>query len=277
MATLLARTLSDALLLNAWQRVQVNAGGPGSDGVTIDQFNLDADARLRRLRKQVLDNRYMPQPLRRIALQRPGRSPRLLAVPTVRDRILQTAAALALGPELEQVFGPCSFGYRPGRCVIQAVEHVIRGHEHGFEWAVDADIHGFFDHIPHASLLERLKQTVPDHSLSPLIEQWLLTPTIVDGLPQRSEQGIAQGSPISPLLANLYLDGLDRCVASAEQWLVRYADDFLILCRSYDRAEIALEQAGQWLSEQGLDFAYDKTRITCFANGFEFLGAAGDA
>lgn len=273
MPTLLAQTLSDRTLFAAWQRVQVNAGGPGTDGVTIEQFNAEAEQRIRRLRKQVIDGRYVPQPLRRIAMHRSGRRPRLLAVPSVRDRVLQTAVALTLGPVLEQTFGEQSFGYRPGRSVADAVEHVIAGRERGFRWVVDADIHAFFDHVRHTQLVARLSERLEDRGLIPLIEQWLSVPVIEEGEPVRIEHGIAQGSPLSPLLANLYLDGFDRSIAGRGQWLVRYADDFLIQCRSYDTAEHALESAATWLARHGLEIAYDKTSITSFRNGFDFLGA----
>ncbi|MDX9716208.1 MAG: CRISPR-associated endonuclease Cas1 [Thauera sp.] len=277
MPTFLAHALSDKTLYSAWQRVQVNAGGPGADGVTIEQFNDEIEVRLRRLRKQVIDGRYVPQPLRRVAMHRAGRRPRLLAIPSVRDRVLQTAVALVLGPALEKTFGNSSFGYRPGRCVTDAVEHVIAGRERGFHWAVDADIHAFFDHVPHAQLIERLSERISDPSLTPLITQWLATPVIEDGQPIKLETGIAQGSPLSPLLSNLYLDGFDRCIANPQQWLVRYADDFLILCKHYDAAEHALEQASRWLSDHGLEIAYDKTRITRFRDGFDFLGVHFEA
>ncbi|WP_172202837.1 CRISPR-associated endonuclease Cas1 [Niveibacterium sp. COAC-50] len=270
--TLLQRTLQEDILLAAWQRVQDNDGVAGCDGVTIDAFARNAMSRIQQLADEVRNGAYRSQPLRPIELPRPGRAPRLLAVPTVRDRLLQTAATLALTPELEPHFEDESFAYRPGRCVPQAIERVIRGRERGNQWVVDADIHSYFDNIPHAELLERLCALVPDDSLLTLIINWIQAPLQQPhGLVARA-CGIPQGGPISPLLANLYLDDFDETIARPGRWLVRYADDFVILCANCEDAELALEQTDQWLAAAGLELNFDKTRITTFAQGFSFLG-----
>ena len=269
---LVGQALSDDTLMLAWARVKANGGVGGTDGVSLADFSNGAMGRIARLRDQVRDGRYTPQPLLQVALPRPGRGPRLLAIPAVRDRILQTAVTMVLNPILDPHFEDESYAYRPGRSVRQAVDRVAQLRDAGYVVAVDADIHSFFDNIPHQQLLERYAMYVDDASLLPLISGWLNTPIqTAEGL-VRPLAGIAQGSPLSPLLANLYLDGFDEAIAVGERRLVRYADDFVILCRDIQSAEQALEDAALWLGAAGLDLNYDKTRLTTFDHGISFLG-----
>ena len=275
--TLLDRLLADDTLALAWARVRSNGGGAGADGVTVEEFAGDALTRIARLRDQLRDGRYSPTPLLRIELPRPGREPRLLAVPPVRDRVLQSAAALVLTPLLDPQFEDESFAYRPGRSVRDAIERVVAARDEGFDHVVDADIHLFFDEIPHDALVQRLAALLPDGSLLPLVRQWLATPVQTASGCHRPLRGIAQGSPLSPLLANLYLDGFDEAItAVAGRRLVRYADDFLILCRDMESAEHALEDAALWLAGAGLELNFEKTRIATFAQGIGFLGVRFD-
>ncbi|WP_374326921.1 CRISPR-associated endonuclease Cas1 [Azonexus sp.] len=271
--SLLDLALTDQNLLAAWQRVCDNDGAPGGDGITLEAFGANLTQRLAVLRAQVRDGRYVTQPLLRIALERPGKTPRLLGIPAVRDRVLQSAFTLVLTPLIDPRFAEASFGYRPGRSVAQAVQRVIDGRDKGLQWVVDADISSYFDTVAHESLLKRLVPYLPDASLLPIIEQWLAAPVkTAEGMEKRS-QGLPQGSPISPLFANLYLNPLDELLtANPDWWLVRYADDFVILTPGLDEAEQALERSGQWLEQAGLELNFDKTRIASFALGFDFLG-----
>lgn len=264
--------LRDDTLLTAWQRVWENAGMAGVDGMSVKAFNVDVINRIGRLRTQLRERRYTPGPLLQVVLPRPGKTPRLLAVPSVRDRLLQTAAALVLTPLLEPHFEQDSYGYRPRRSVAQAIARVIAGREAGFRYVVDADIHAYFDHIPRHQVLDQLRPYLPDESLLPLIRLWLEAPIQTRRGLEYPQVGIAQGSPLSPLLANLYLDPFDEAMARDDRWLVRYADDFVILCRDNDSAERTLEEAGNWLSAAQLEFNFDKTRIVTFDMGFTFLG-----
>ena len=270
---LLQLATTDDMLAFAWSRVRANGGGPGVDGVSLERFSDDLLERLAKLRKQIAGNTYVPDPLLRIELPRPGKAPRLLAVPTVRDRVLQTAVAQILVPILDPLFEDESFAYRPGRSVQDAVTAIVKARDDGFEHVVDADIQAFFDNIPHEELLGKLTEVLPDDSLQPLIASWLNVPIKTKDGFERPECGVPQGSPMSPLLSNLYLDGLDEVLARDEQLrLVRYADDFVILARDNHTAEIALEEASLWLAEAGLAINFDKTRITTFDQGFSFLG-----
>ena len=271
--SLLAHALTDDALTHAWSRVKENGGGPGADGVNIVRFGDDLLARLAKLRGQVKSGTYVADPLLRIELPRQGRAPRLLAVPTVRDRVLQTAVAQVLGPILDPTFEEESFAYRPGRSVRDAIATVIAARDSGYTCVVDADIEAFFDNIPHVELLEKLAPALPDQSVQPLIKTWLGAPIKTGSGFIRQERGVPQGSPISPLLSNLYLDAFDETLAADEmRRLVRYADDFVILAADNHTAELALEDAGIWLAGAGLAINFDKTRITNFEQGFTFLG-----
>ncbi len=272
--------LSDDALTYAWLRVKENGGGAGVDGVNLARFGEDLLIRLAKLRAQVRQGTYLPDPLLRIELPREGRAPRLLAVPTIRDRVLQTAVTQVLNPILETTFESESFGYRAGRSVRDAVAAVIQARDDGFTWVVDADIEAFFDHIPHNELLAKLTAVLPDDSLQSLIAAWLSMPIKTATGFIRSDCGVPQGSPLSPLLANLYLDAFDEAMTVDDtQRLVRYADDFVILASSNAAAESALQHASDWLSAAGLSIHPDKTRIISFEQGFTFLGVrfAGQA
>jgi len=270
---LLDLAATDENLALAWSKVKANGGGAGADGVTLERFAEGLLERLAKLRHQVLNGTYVPDPLLRIELPRPGKTPRLLAVPTVRDRVLQTAVCQILVPIIDPLFEDESFAYRPGRSVPDAVEAVVAARDEGFVYVVDADIQAFFDNIPHEELLAALSSVLPDQSVLPLVARWLVGPVKTPEGFVKMSCGVPQGSPISPLLANLYLDPFDEAIAENEnRRLVRYADDFVILARDIESAELALEEAALWLSAHGLEINFDKTRITHFDLGFNFLG-----
>jgi CRISPR-associated protein Cas1 len=265
--------LADATLYAAWEKVRDNDGMPGVDGVSLEQFGEKLFSRLISLRDSVQTGHYRPQPLLQVTLERPGKKDRHLAVPTVRDRILQTAAARVLAPVLEQEFEHCSYAYRAGRSVPMAVARVAHYRDQGYRWVVDADISSFFDNIDHETLLTKLRRTLPDHSLLPLIELWLAAVIHSPGRqPRLLTKGVAQGSPLSPLLANLYLDELDEALLENDLRLVRFADDFVILCRRLGDAEAALELTENVIESLRLNLNPDKTRIVHFDAGFRFLG-----
>ncbi|MDO5691291.1 MAG: CRISPR-associated endonuclease Cas1 [Pseudomonadota bacterium] len=266
----------------AWERVQDNRGGPGVDGVRIEDFAPDAPTRLRDLARQILGGRYQPTPLRVLRIPKPpaehepDHAPtrwRTLAIPCVADRVLQTAVAMILQPRLEREFEDNSFAYRRGRGVQQAVARVTRYRDEGFMWVVDADIEDFFGTIPHDRLIQRLGTLVPNPPLLKLVQDWLRAPLQPDDGPAVvPQEGIPQGSPLSPLLANLYLDTLDEAALSANLRLVRFADDFVVLCRTREKAQEALELTADVLLALELRLNSQKTRIVDFHQGFRFLG-----
>lgn len=280
--SLLVSALSHSQLAAAWERVAANAGAAGVDGVTVQAFGQQRAVHLRALQSAVLGGRYQAAPLRECLIPKApaeqGTAPALgamrrLAIPTVADRVLQTAVALALTPVLEREFADTSFAYRRGRSVQQAVARVEQLRDQGFVWVVDADIEAFFDSIPHAPLLKALTPFARDDRLLGLVGQWLAAPLLtLGGRLMPRHQGAPQGSPLSPLLSNLYLDTLDDALIDADHRIVRFADDFVILCRQRADAQEALELTQDVLQSLALRLNSEKTRIVDFNAGFKFLG-----
>jgi len=231
---------------------------------------------LHALRVEVLARDYQPAPLLGVSLPKPGGGARGLAIPTVRDRVLQTAVAQTIAPLLEARFADCSYAYRPGRGVADAVGQVVRHRDAGLHHVVDADIEQFFDNIDHALLLEHLQAALPPSAagIIILVGLWLaadLHPA-GGGAARLVERGVPQGSPLSPLLSNLYLDPLDRRMMAAGHALVRYADDLVVACPDATAARQALRDLRESLAPLRLKLNERKTRLTTFDDGFRFLG-----
>jgi CRISPR-associated protein Cas1 len=253
-------------LTEAWIRTLKNGGGPGGDGETLQHFARNAEFRLARLSHELQADLYRPGPLRRLQVPKRSGGMRSLSIPCIVDRIAQRAAASVLSAALEPEFSDSSFGYRPGRSVAQAVARVDVLRRQGYGWVVDADIKGFFDNVPHSPLLARLRDAAIDPALCDLIALWLdgFSP---DGI------GLAQGSPLSPVLANLHLDALDDSFGDkGPVRIVRFADDFVLLTRCRPGAEAALSRARDRLADAGLQLNLAKTRIVPFDQALRFLG-----
>ncbi len=269
--------INQETLFLAWVKVRQNDGCAGVDGVTIDQFNQCLVQHLSELQQQVDSGQYRPQALLRIYIRKPDKQ-RPLSIPTVRDRILQTAITDYLTPILEPHFEAVSFAYRKGKSVDQAIQRVIQHYQSGFQWVVDADIRSYFDEVNHKALLDLLASYLDragsEHTEQVLwlIRLWLECP-VQDGDDRlKKEKGIAQGSPVSPLLSNLFLDQLDDALLARNKRIVRFADDFLILCKSRKQAEQCLKLTGEILADLQLEMNQEKTHITHFDQGFQFLG-----
>jgi CRISPR-associated protein Cas1 len=272
-SVVLRQALSDQHLWCAWERVRDNQGCAGADGQSLQAFGGEVLHQLQVLKAEVLSSRYAPRPLKRVEIPKRQGGTRTLAIPTVRDRVLQCAVALVLNPLLDAAFDDASFGYRPGRSVQQALARVIDGRDQSLQTVVDADIESFFDQIDHGLLLAQLSTHLNDTALSNLISLWLSAVLHTPGEPAcLLTRGVPQGSPLSPLLANLYLDPFDQCLRQAGLRLVRYADDFVVMCTSVAQAQHALGQVRESLSALKLRLNADKTRVTTFAAGFIFLG-----
>jgi len=259
----------------AWQRVEYNEGCAGCDGVTIDRFGDRLDRELRLLQQSTALGVYRPLPLRRIMVEkRPGSAKlRRLLVPAVRDRVLQTAVASRLSASFEEEFLESSFAYRPGRSVDRAIARVTQLRDRGFFYVVDADITNFFDSVDQSLLLSLLATQNHDAALLPMLESWIRAEYWDGARLRKLTRGIAQGSPLSPLLANFFLNEFDLTLQKSDSHLIRYADDFLVLSRTEEGAKAAFEMAAAWLASRKLRLNQDKSRITSFAVGFHFLGA----
>ena len=268
----LSDALTDFNLHQAWSKVYENQGCAGVDHQSLENFAERLNNNLETLRNEVLYQSYRPLPLLRVEIEKPSGGKRPLSIPCVRDRVLQTAVTRLIEPLFEAEFEECSFAYRKGRSVEQAINRIQLLQRQGYQWVVDADIEGFFDNIDHSLLLTQISQFISDADLLKLIKQWLVA-TVQDGNTRFVlHKGVAQGSPIAPLLSNLYLHHLDEALLSQNTRLIRFADDFLLLCKQQHQAEHALEITEQLLKKLRLKLNTRKTQIVHFNQGFRFLG-----
>jgi RNA-directed DNA polymerase len=246
------------------------------DRQTVAHFGRQAEAELARLHGQLREGTYRPQPVRRAWIDKLGsKEQRPLGIPAVRDRIVQGALRHVLEPIFEAEFAEQSYGFRPGRGAKDALRRVDTLLKAGHVWVVDADLKSYFDTIPQERLLALVKQRVADGRVLALVEQFLRAGVMEEAKGwQPTERGTPQGGVISPLLANVYLNGLDQQMAQAGYEMVRYADDFVILCRSEAEAQAALAAVARWVAEAGLTLHPGKTRVVDARErgGFDFLG-----
>lgn len=272
---LIDKVYADRNLAAAWAKVRANDGAAGVDRVTVAMFEKDLEANLRRLSQELRDGTYRPRPVRRHYIPKPGGGQRPLGIPTVRDRVAQAALRHVLEPIFEHGFADGSYGFRPGRGCKDALREVDRLLKEGYRYVVDADLKSYFDTIPHAELMGRVREKVADGPVLKLVESFL-TQGVMEGLSEWTPvTGSPQGAVVSPLLSNIYLDPLDHLMERRGYRMVRYADDFVILCKSRGEAEAALAVVREWTAQAGLSLHPDKTRIVDAAvdeGGFEFLG-----
>jgi len=259
----------------AWNKVASNGGAAGVDRQSIERFAAKSDAYLGELAQTLKDGSYRPQAVRRVDIPKGDGKTRPLGIPTVKDRIVQTALKLVLEPIYEAQFRDGSYGFRPGRSCKDALREVDTLIKEGYPIVVDADLQSYFDSIPHQRLMQRVEERISDGAVLELIERFLKQDILQEGRSWTPTGGTPQGAVISPLLANLYLHPLDVLMEESGYRMVRYADDFVILCRRREDAEVALEKVRQWVQENGLTLHPDKTQLgDCRipGEGFDFLG-----
>jgi RNA-directed DNA polymerase len=259
----------------AWATVRKRKGAAGVDGQTVQRFEARAELELAQLEQELRGGSYVPKAVKRVQIPKPGsRETRPLGVPTVRDRVVQTALRNVLEPIFEVRFAPTSYGFRPRRGCKDALRRVQQLLDSGHTWVVDADIRKYFDSIPHDQLMAEVEKEVADGRVIELLRAYLAA-GILDGLEEWTpEEGTPQGAVISPLLANVYLHPVDLTMTVAGHEMVRYADDFVVMCRSQAEAEAALEVVRGLIEERGLSLHPEKSRIVDATErgGFDFLG-----
>ena len=273
--SLIDKVYASQTLWAAWQRVKVNHGAAGIDRMSIERFEANAEYYLTVLGRELRNGSYQPAPIRRVHIPKGKGKTRPLGIATVKDRIVQGALKLVLEPIFEKEFLPVSFGFRPERGCKDALRIVDRSLKDGFTWVVDADLKSYFDTIPKQGLMELVKARVSDTNVLELLQQFL-DQEVIEGMKHWTPMaGTPQGSVISPLMANLYLHGLDELLSMDEHQYVRFADDFVVMCRTRQEAEEVLVAIQTWVGQHGLALHPEKTRVSHCAvkgQGFDFLG-----
>ena len=259
----------------AWEQVQANRGSGGVDGQNLEEFGKQLDVQLDRLQTELQEDRYQPQPVRQVQIPKAGKPGefRTLGIPTIYDRVCQQALLNRLEPIFEPVFDEANFGYRRGRSTKDALRKVWKEiQDEGREWIVDADLKDFFGSVDHEKLLTLVAQRVADGRVLRLIRAMLKAGSYGKGRLFPSERGTPQGGVVSPLLSNILLTPLDQEMRRRGYRLTRYADDWVVTCRSAAEARAAVAAALRILSELGVQLHPQKTRIVHVRQGFEFLG-----
>ena len=263
----------------AWAKVSSNAGACGVDGITVKHFAKDSQNRPLAVKEHISEGTYQPMPVKRVMIPKLGSSEkRPLGIPTVRDRIVQTAVRMVVEPIFEREFAEHSYGFRPGRGCKDALRRVDELLQSGLVHVVDVDIKGYFDSIPHEGLMQRVRERIADGRVLGLIESFLKQ-GIMNPMgwieAEEQDEGTPQGGVISPLLANIYLNPLDHLMSKSGYEMVRYADDMVMLCPSAEAAETALQILREWAAQAGLTLHPQKTRIVDMGQPkahFDFLG-----
>jgi RNA-directed DNA polymerase len=259
----------------AWQKVEGKEGAAGVDRQSVEQFEARAEQYLEELEQALRRGEYRPEPIRRVEIPKGGGKKRPLGIPGVKDRIVQTALKLVIEPIFEREFEESSYGFRPGRGCKDALREVEGLLREGYTHVVDADLESYFDSIAHEPLLGEVGERISDGAVLELLRGFL-GQDIIEGMKRwRPVGGTPQGAVISPLLANIYLHRLDRQMREKGYRMVRYADDFVVLCRTGEQAQEALKEVRGWVDQNGLKLNTDKTHVgDCrqAGQGFEFLG-----
>ncbi len=259
----------------AFKAVKRNRGAAGIDKVSVDMFDVNRHENLVALMRDLKDGTFRPKPLRRVYIPKDPKAKKLrpLGIPVVRDRIAQEVLRRLLAPIFEPKFHQASFGYIPKRNCHQAIERILKFHDEGDRVVLDADVAGFFDNIPFAVIMAAVAEQVADGNILRLVEKFLAAGVMDNGVFKPTTVGTPQGGVVSPLLANIVLNHLDWTLEAAGYRFARYADDFVIVCRTKQQAQEALTLVRRVLeNDLGLALSPQKTKITTYGKGYEFLG-----
>jgi RNA-directed DNA polymerase len=273
--SLIDKVWRDSTLQSAWQQVRASKGAAGIDRISIARFEAHAPKYLGEIAEQLKAGRYRAEAVRRVEIPKAGGGNRPLGIPTVKDRVVQAAVKRVVEPIFESRFCDMSYGFRPGRSCKDALRAVQGWLRQGYTHVVDADLKSYFDSIPHERLLARVAERISDGRVLALIDGWLKQDIVEDLKQWTPTGGTPQGAVLSPLLANIYLHPLDQHMLARGHRMVRYADDFVVLCQSAHEAQQALAAIERWVADNGLELNMDKTHIgDCLqkGQGFEFLG-----
>ena len=271
---LMDRVLDKENFSNAVQRVVANGGAPGTDGVSVSELPKFVEEHWKEIHDQLRSGRYKPSPVRRVVIPKPDGGERNLGVPTVLDRAVQQAIAQVLVPVYEPKFSESSFGFRPNRSAHQAITKLLNDYSEGYTWAVDIDLSKYFDTLNHELLMNMLRRDIKDETLLVTIKRFLKSGVMEDGLLQTTDKGSPQGGPLSPLLANIYLNEFDRILEERGMRFCRYADDITILVRSKKAAERVMSSSVKFLEGKlKLKVNQEKSKVAK-ATEIKYLGFA---
>ncbi len=263
-------------LYAAAYKVIANKGGAGIDHTSVQAFEANLEEEINKLFNSLREEGYKPSPIKRVLIDKAGSTEkRPLGIPTVRDRVVQTALRNVIEPIFEEGFSEQSFGFRPERSCRDALREVDRELKSGKYWVVDADIRKYFEMIDHRKLMEIIKEKISDSKVLNLLTMFLEQDVLGEMENKNKTIGTPQGGAISPLLANIYLNALDHQMAEKERTMIRYADDSVILCESEEEANTALSEMKEWVEERGLTLHPEKTKVVDMreiSQGFDFLG-----
>lgn len=271
--SLIDKVYSQKNLELAWKKVRKNKGAAGVDGVTISRFEEHKGHYLDTLHRKLREGTYRPKPVRRVEIPKPAGGVRKLGIPAIFDRVCQQALVQRMEPIFEPNFADCSFGYRPGRSPHMAMREVWKALMAGYEWIVDADLRKFFDTIEQERLIDLVAEEISDGRVLNLIRHMLRSGVLAGSCWQPTLTGVPQGGVASPLWSNIFLTPFDRAMVGEGYVMVRWADDFVVLCRTRAEANRALIFARRFLQEElGVELHPQKTQVVHVSQGFEFLG-----
>lgn len=271
--SLIDKISKPAVLLASWRQVAKNKGSAGIDKISIKMFTTHQDRYLKEIKTELEQGLFVPSAIRRAYIPKADGKRRPLGIPIIRDRIVQAAIKMALEPIWENEFLPSSYGFRPLRSAHDAIHEIARLLKDGYQYVVDADIKGYFDNISHSLMMEAVNLKIADGKINKLIDRFMEASIIEETKQWKPTSGTPQGGVLSPLLANIFLHTFDGMMKEEGFKIIRYADDFVILCKTADEAERALNITKEWMQKHSLELHPDKTRICNYqTESFDFLG-----